>query len=99
MGAHIDSDLQGRASDIHTNSAAIQGQERELQAQTARLAKTTDRWQKELLTNTKKMNEMGDLQNWAEVLERDLLVLEETVRLAEGRKDEGNISGTNRPVG
>lgn len=30
------------------------------------------------------MRELGDIQNWAEVLERDLRVLEETVTLGEG---------------
>ena len=52
------------------------------------------------------MNEVGDIQNWAEMIERDLLVLEETVRLvddgkAEDRRNEGgerreeNASGTS----
>ena len=30
----------------------------------------------------RKLKELGNVQNWAEVLERDFLVLEETVRLA-----------------
>lgn len=34
------------------------------------------------------MKELGDIQNWAEVLERDLLVLEETVREGEERERE-----------
>ena len=39
-----------------------------------------------------KLKELGDIQNWAEVLERDLLVLEETVRMGEegwGTEEEG----------
>ena len=98
VGAHIDNDLQTRASDIHTNAAAIAKQERELKTQTANLAKTTAQWQKELDASMKKMKELGDVQNWTEVLERDLLALEETVRLVEGRQDEENVSGTNRPL-
>lgn len=35
-----------------------------------------------------KLKELGDIQNWAEVLERDLLVLEETVREGEERERE-----------
>ena len=31
----------------------------------------------------RRLKEFGDLQNWAEVLERDLLVLEETVERGE----------------
>lgn len=34
------------------------------------------------------LKEVGDVQNWAEMIERDLLVLEETVKLAEERKEE-----------
>ena len=30
-----------------------------------------------------KLKELGDIQNWAEVLERDLLVVEEAVRMGE----------------
>jgi hypothetical protein len=99
VGANIDSDLQSRASDIHANSAALASQDGELRKQTAMLANMTDKWQKELDASMKKMKELGDVQNWAEVLERDLLVLEETVRLVEGRKDEENISGTHKPLG
>ena len=33
-----------------------------------------------------KLKELGDIQNWAEVLERDLLVLEETMRMGEGEE-------------
>jgi hypothetical protein len=98
VGAHIDNDLQSRASDIHANSAVLATQELELKKQTAALSKMTDKWQKELDGSMKKMKELGDVQNWAEVLERDLLVLEETMRLVDGRADEGNASGTNPPL-
>ena len=40
-----------------------------------------------------KLKEIGDIQNWAEILERDLLVLEETVRLGEGERREGRKTG------
>lgn len=99
VGAHIDSDLQSRASDIHTNASAISAQDKALREQTAELAKSSGTWQKEMDASLKKMKELGDVQNWAEVLERDLLVLEETVRLVEGRVDEGLASGTNPPLG
>lgn len=98
VGTHIDTDLQSRASDIHNNSGALAAQERGLKKQTVLLSKTTEKWQKEMDSNMKKMKELGDVQNWAEVLERDLLVLEETMRLVEGREDVGNASGTNHPV-
>ncbi|KAF1360054.1 hypothetical protein EJ07DRAFT_165690 [Lizonia empirigonia] len=87
IGTSIDADLRTRTADLHANSAAIAKQEKELAKQTAALRKESDKWQKLGNTSTKKLNEIGDVQNWAEMLERDLLVLEETVRLVdEGKK-------------
>ena len=34
-----------------------------------------------------KLKELGDIQNWAEVLERDLLVLEETMKMGGAGED------------
>ena len=54
-----------------------------------------------------KLKELGDIQNWAEVLERDLLVLEETMRMGEGEESgweteeevcEENGGGTPAPL-
>ncbi|KAH6618977.1 hypothetical protein C7974DRAFT_416312 [Boeremia exigua] len=83
IGTSVDADLRTRTADLHANSAAIARQERELAKQTAVLQKEGDKWQKLGDTSTKKLNEIGDVQNWAEMLERDLLVLEETVRLVD----------------
>ncbi|KAF2405199.1 hypothetical protein EJ06DRAFT_525735 [Trichodelitschia bisporula] len=96
IGTSISSEIQGRAADIHANETAIAKQEKELAKQTAALAKETAQWQKLADTSTKKLNEIGDIQNWAEVMERDLLVLEETLRIVEGRPDVESASGTNR---
>lgn len=97
----IDADLQARARDLHTNSTSIAKQQTDLQQLTKDLAAQTAKWKKELDASTRKLNELGDAQNWAELLERDLLVLEEVVRLKEGRADDGgnSASGTNKPLG
>ncbi|KAI9665777.1 MAG: hypothetical protein M1821_003711 [Bathelium mastoideum] len=95
VGASLDADLRQRATDLQANAAALARQEAELAKQTAALAKESAQWQKLADTSTKKLNEFGDLQNWAEMIERDLLVVEETLRLAEGKPDGGNESGTN----
>lgn len=97
VGSAYDTDLQRRAADLHANSKAIEKQERELIKQTAGLAKQSAQWEKIIGKSTKQLNEIGDVQNWAEVMERDLLRIEETLRLVEGRPDQGNISGTNGP--
>ena len=95
VGASLDADIRQRASDLQANAAALSKQEAELAKQTAALAKETAQWQKLADASTKKLNEFGDLQNWAEMMERDLLVVEETLRLVEGKADEGLESGTN----
>ncbi|KAF4313852.1 GCN5-like 1 [Botryosphaeria dothidea] len=95
VGGSMDAEMRQRAADIHANASAIEKQEKELAKQTAALSKESDKWQKMADQNVKKLNEMGDLQNWAEMIERDLLVVEETLRLAEGEPDQENASGTN----
>ncbi|KAL5116233.1 hypothetical protein ACEQ8H_005898 [Pleosporales sp. CAS-2024a] len=94
VGASVDNEVRNRTADLHANSAAIAKQEKELAKQTAALAKESAQWEKLLQSGTKKLNEVGDIQNWAEMLERDLLVLEETVRLVDGKGKEETASGT-----
>ncbi|KAH7392482.1 hypothetical protein BKA66DRAFT_457573 [Pyrenochaeta sp. MPI-SDFR-AT-0127] len=94
VGATIDTEMRTRTADLHANSTAISAQEKELAKQTAALAKQSAEWDKLLQGGTKKLNEVGDIQNWAEMIERDLLVLEETVRLVEGKNAEETASGT-----
>ncbi|KAK7553449.1 hypothetical protein IWX49DRAFT_561094 [Phyllosticta citricarpa] len=95
VGGSMDTELRTRAADIHANAATIEKQEKEIAKQTAALAKETAKWEKLANQNVKKLNEMGDLQNWAEMIEHDLLVVEETLRLAEGRAEPENASGTS----
>ncbi|KAK3066433.1 hypothetical protein LTR53_017222 [Teratosphaeriaceae sp. CCFEE 6253] len=68
-GSHYDTKYQQRAADLHSNAAAISKQETELRKNTAALAKESAQWQKEVDKTTKGLNEFGDLQNWAEVME------------------------------
>lgn len=96
VGVSLDNEMRTRTADLHANSAAISKQEAELGKQTAALAKESAQWEKLLGGGTKKLNEVGDIQNWAEMIERDLLVLEETARLVEGeggKKDERGVKG------
>ena len=84
--SHISS-LEGRVSDIHHNSAAISKQEGDVDTQTNKLAAESKKHQKIADDAAGKLKELGDIQNWAEVLERDLLVLEETMRMGEAGED------------
>lgn len=95
VGNSLTADLQTRANDLHANAAAIEKQEKELARQAAALAKQSAQYQKLLDKSIKSLNEIGDVQNWAEMIERDLLVVEETLRLAEGREERESASGTN----
>jgi hypothetical protein len=72
-----------RAAVIHDNAAALTSQEAELRKRTGALAAENARWAKAVARNTRELKKLRDVQNWAEVLERDLLVLEETVRLVD----------------
>lgn len=92
-GSNYDVHLQRRAADLHANATAIAKQEAEVKKQTTALAKESAKWQKEVDKATRGVNEIGDVQNWAEMMERDLLVLEETLRLAEGREPVESASG------
>ena len=80
--------MRHRTADLHANSAAISKQEKDLAKQTAAMNKEMKEWEKLLKKGEKGVKETGDIQNWAEMLERDLLVLEETVKLVDG-EDEG----------
>lgn len=95
VGSSFDADLATRAHDLHGNSKAITKQEAELQKQTDKLRRENDQLEKLLSKGTKSLNEIGDVQNWAESIERDLLVLEETMRLVEEKeaKPHGNDAG------
>lgn len=90
VGSNLDSDLRARAATIHENASALEKQQDDLQRSTKELSKQNDSWQKVADMGREGLKEVGDVQNWAELIERDLLVLEETVRLAEERK-EGEV--------
>ena len=93
IGTTVDTEMRHRIADLHSNSAAISKQEKDLAKQTAALGKDIKEWEKVLRKGEKGVKETGDIQNWAEMLERDLLVLEETVRLVD---EEGLGGGRGR---
>ncbi|GFP58309.1 hypothetical protein TASIC1_0010012000 [Trichoderma asperellum] len=88
MGNMLDSELQSRAGILHENAAALEKQERDVLRATEGLRKETQKLKAEADKAARRVKELGNVQNWAEVLERGFLVLEETVRLANGGEDD-----------
>ncbi|KAI9795504.1 MAG: hypothetical protein M1835_005636 [Candelina submexicana] len=95
VGSGLDADLRDRAANLHSNSAALAKQEADLAKQTAAFSKQSAQWQKMADNSREKLKEIGDIQNWAELIERDLLVVEETLRIAEGGDQEMNGRGSH----
>ncbi len=95
IGSSMDADLRSRAAILHANSAALAKQEADLAKETAALAKQTAQWQKMADNSQEKLKEIGDVQNWAEMIERDLLVVEETLKMVE----EDDVSHTKHGDG
>ncbi|KAL2008606.1 hypothetical protein VTN00DRAFT_6800 [Thermoascus crustaceus] len=94
-GSNLDADLRARAANLHENAAALSKQETELKRATADLARQNDQWQKVADQAREGLKEIGDVQNWAELIERDLLIVEETLRLVEskGKKKDAAVDG------
>lgn len=80
----MDSELQWRASTLHANSAVLGRQAADVQRATDGLRREREKLAREADAAARRVKELGNVQNWAEVLERDFLVIEETVRLANG---------------
>lgn len=87
MGNMLDTELQGRAAVLHENAGALDKQERDVLAATEALRREREKLAREADAAARRLKEVGNVQNWAEVLERNFLVLEETVRLASGGSD------------
>lgn len=86
----FDRDLSSRAAALHANAAAIEKQERDVARALAALRRDNDGLQRLATEHSRKVLEIGNVQNWAEMLERDFQVVEETLRLVR----EGSESGS-----
>ncbi|KAL6855278.1 hypothetical protein ACO1O0_006417 [Amphichorda felina] len=74
----VDRELQSRAAVLHDNARALDRQERDVVAATGALRRERERLGREADGAARRLKELGNVQNWAEVLERQFLVLEET---------------------
>lgn len=84
VGQSATASIQERAHTLHGNSQQLGKQEKELAKATEGLRKESMRLEKVVKEGGRRVKELGNVQNWAEVLERDFLVLGETLRLADG---------------
>ena len=87
-GSTVSAALQTRAQDIHSNTAAITDQEKQVKIATEALGKESKKYEKVVEDGAKKLKELGDVQNWAEMLERDLLMLEETMSIVDEEEEQ-----------
>ncbi|KAF8252422.1 hypothetical protein K440DRAFT_645953 [Wilcoxina mikolae CBS 423.85] len=96
LGSTVDVDLRDRISTIHSNAATLDNQSKQLRNKTNQLAKTTKQWGGMADSARGKLKEVGDIQNWAEMIEHDLLLIEETLRIVheEDDYDDHQSSGT-----
>lgn len=104
LGNALDTELKSRAALLHGGAAAIARQERDLNDALEGLRREDDRLLRVLEGGSRRVKELGDVQNWAERLERDFIVLEETMRLVErgdGEEEgsEGSWSGSQSGSG
>lgn len=99
IGSSLDSQLKSRAANLHSNNIAVDAQISSLQASTKALAKDTDKLKKVADNAARQLKELGNVQNWAEVMEREFLILEETMRLAAESGSEEEDYGPCRVCG
>ncbi|RAH77912.1 hypothetical protein BO86DRAFT_382540 [Aspergillus japonicus CBS 114.51] len=85
--------LRERARILHDNASALERQEHALAGATAALAAQNAQLTKTADAARDALKEIGDVQNWAEVIERELLVVEETLRLVEGPRNHHHQRG------
>lgn len=95
VGTNLDATLRDRARTLHENALALEKQEDDLRRHTESLARQNDQWEAVADKAREGLKEIGDVQNWAEMIERDLLIVEETLRLVEedGDDEEGDGVG------
>lgn len=81
IGSSLDHTLKSRAQQLHANSAQLARQEKDVVKATEGLRREGDKLKRVADEGQRKVKELGNVQNWAEMLERDFLLLEETLRL------------------
>jgi predicted nucleic acid-binding Zn-ribbon protein len=89
--------LTERTEAIVSASQSISAQRRILVQDTQKLSRQAQELEKTLDQSVDQLKEMGDLQNWAEVVFRDISVIEETLRMVEEEEEAANSRGDDNP--
>ncbi|KAJ5960967.1 uncharacterized protein N7479_008117 [Penicillium vulpinum] len=77
VGTNLEAPLRDRAANIQSNAKALERQEAELAENTQRLARQNQQWIGFADETRDGLKEIGDVQNWTEMIECDLLALED----------------------
>jgi hypothetical protein len=91
-----DREVQPRVGILHDGAGAIDKQKRELAEATAALRRENDKLARMAAEASRRVKEIGNVQNWAELLEKDFNVLEETLRLVREGSAGGSAGGDSR---
>jgi len=83
--------LTERTEAIVSASQSIATQKRILVQDTQKLSQQAQELEKTIVQSVDQLKELGDLQNWAEVVFRDISVIEETLKMVD--EQEANSQG------
>ncbi|TLD33732.1 hypothetical protein PspLS_00909 [Pyricularia sp. CBS 133598] len=93
MANILDRELVPRATALHRGERVIKKQQADVVRATGSLRHANRQLEEVVEDVSWKLREVGDLQNWTELLEQRFLAVEETMRLVrEGDGDEGSCS-------
>ena len=66
-------------TEVYVNQRLLDGESRKLQQQCAKFAKQTKQWVALCEGLSKSLNEIGDIENWARVMENDVVAIAATL--------------------
>ncbi|VVT49747.1 uncharacterized protein SAPINGB_P002423 [Magnusiomyces paraingens] len=79
----LEAPLVERITEIHANQRRICAQAEQLDSDVAALRKLNAKWRNLTTSTRNKLKDYGDVQNWAEIVDQDLRVIEETIKIVQ----------------
>jgi GCN5-like protein 1 (GCN5L1) len=77
----VESPLKAKMAEIHENKRRISRQTEKLEEKTFVVSKITREYKNLFKATDNRIKEVGDVQNWAELVDQDIRVLERVVQL------------------